>query len=220
MSDKKLHTYITNDPGFMENGCTLYLRDGGPCWFVDPGMSPQANEMIKHVREHSLAPEKVLFTHGHADHIAGVDELVAAFDGLAVHIAKQEWAALTDPMENLSSRLGPGFTTNVTDPKDLVPGEDLELDGSSWRIIDTSGHSPGGRSFYCREHDIVLTGDALFASSVGRVDFHHSNGAQLMSNIKEHLLTLPDETRVIPGHGPETTIGQERTTNPFVMQGI
>jgi len=87
-------------------------------------------------------------------------------------------------------------------------------------VLDVSGHSPGGRALYCQSANVVIVGDALFAGSVGRVDFHHSDGNKLMQNIRQNLMTLPDQTRVLSGHGAETTIGSERATNPFVIHGL
>ncbi len=220
MSENELHIYIVNDPSFMENGAVIHTRDGGPCWIIDPGLPPQAPDIIRYVREHHLVPEKIILTHGHADHIAGVDEVRGAFAQIAVHMAKEEWDALSDPMANLSTMFGPGLYTSVTDPKDLTPGEDLTLDGTTWQVLDTSGHSPGGRSLYCAQHKVVIVGDALFLGSVGRVDFHHSDGQRLLNNIREHLLTLPDDTRVYPGHGPQTTIGEEKRQNPYIIGGF
>ena len=220
MSERALHIHVTNDPTYMENGLTIYFNGGGPCWIVDPGLPPQAQQIIEHVREKSLQPSAIVLTHAHADHIAGIDEVRETLGQLPIYLAKEEWAALSDPAENLSGMTGAGFVTDVTDPLDLPPGETLELDGSRWIVSDTSGHSPGGRTLYCSELGVAIVGDALFAGSVGRVDFHHSNGDQLMRNIREHLMTLPDETRVISGHGPETTIGREKRTNPFILHGL
>ena len=220
MSDPTIHIHVTNDPTYMENGLTLYVREGGPCWIVDPGLPPQATQIIEHVRTKSLEPSAIVLTHAHADHIAGIDEVREALGQMPVYLAKEEWTALSDPAENLSAMTGAGFVTSVTDPLDLQPGESLELDGSQWKISDTSGHSPGGRTLYCAELGIAIVGDALFAGSIGRFDFHHSNGDQLMRNIHDQLMTLPDETRVISGHGPDTTIGREKTTNPYILQGI
>ncbi|HNQ24670.1 MAG TPA: MBL fold metallo-hydrolase [Phycisphaerae bacterium] len=226
-SKKQLRTYVTNDPGYMENGYTVSLRDGGPCWIIDPGYPPQARKIIAHVREHKLLPQAILLTHGHLDHIAGVDALRrdlgdASTEGapLPVYLARAEWDALSDPEVNLSGFLGLELRTAVRDPRDLVPEETLELDGTKWRIIDTAGHSPGGRSFYCQELGVVIVGDALFAGSVGRVDFPTSDGQQLLHNLRTHLMSLPDDTQVLSGHGPETTIGRERTTNPFILGGF
>jgi glyoxylase-like metal-dependent hydrolase (beta-lactamase superfamily II) len=220
MSDKTLHIHITNDPVYIENGYTMYLREGGPCWIIDPGLPPQGETIVQHVKEKSLQPAGILLTHGHADHIAGVDEVREGLGPVPVYLAREEWDALRNPMANLSSRMGTGLSTNVDDPLDLTPGATLELDGTTWQVIDVSGHSPGGRAVYCGELGVVFVGDALFAGSVGRVDFPHSSGDQLMRNIRENLLTLPDETRVLCGHGPETTVGRERETNPFIIYGL
>lgn len=220
MSDKKLQIHITNDPIYMENGYTVYYRDGGACWVIDPGLPPQADEILAHISEHELSVDAIVLTHAHADHIAGIDAVRNKLGELPVFLARQEWAGLTDPMENLSGLMGPGFTTNVTDPKDLPEGTPIVLEGTSWDVLDTSGHSPGGRTLYCAELGIAFSGDALFAGGVGRVDFPHSDGKHLIANILEKLMVLPDETRVLSGHGPETTIGHERKTNPFVLHGL
>ncbi len=220
MNEKRLLIHITNDPMYFENGCTIHFQEGGPCWIIDPGLPPQAEHIVQYVREKSLTPEAIVLTHGHMDHIAGIDEIREQLGPVPVYLAREEWAALSDPEHNLSVQIGRGVATKVTDPRDLPAGDTLELDGSRWEIRDTSGHSPGGRTLYCAELGIAFVGDALFAGSVGRVDFPHSDGDTLIRNIHEQLMTLPDDTRVISGHGPETTIGRERATNPFVAEGL
>lgn len=220
MTTQTLRIYITTDSIYQENGYTVHLRDGGPAWMIDPGLPPQAKQILAYVKQHELQPAAIVLTHAHADHIAGIDELRASLGELPVYLAKEEWAGLTDPMENLSGLFGLGFVANVTDPIDLPSGGTIELDGTAWKVLDTAGHSPGGRTFYCESLGLAFVGDALFAGSVGRVDFPHSDGALLMRNIRKNLMTLPDDTRALSGHGPETTIGRERRTNPFVLQGI
>lgn len=220
MSQSKLLIHVTNDGVYMENGLTIYLRDEGPCWVIDPGFPPQAQEILEHIRQKSLTCQAIVLTHAHPDHIAGIDEVRDELGDIPVYLARQEWDMLTDGRANLSALMGRSIVTNVTDPRDLPPGETLELDQTFWTILDTSGHSPGGRTFYCEKLGVAIVGDALFAGSVGRVDFPHSDGNRLMHNIHENLMTLPAETRVLCGHGPETTIGRERTTNPFILHGI
>lgn len=220
MSPATLNIHITHDPIFMENGYTVYLRDGGPCWIIDPGLPPQARNILRHVREHKLQPQAIVLTHAHADHIGGIDEVREGVGLLPVYLAREEWAALTDDMENLSGLYGPPLVTSVSDPKGLAAGDELTLDGTCWRVLDVSGHSPGGRALYCAALGLAFVGDALFQGSVGRVDFPHSDGPRLLRNLRENLLTLPDETRVLSGHGPETTIGRERRSNPFLLYGF
>ncbi len=217
---KQLHIHITNDPMYMENGYTVYLRDGGACWIIDPGLPPQAQQIVRHVREHKLTPATIVLTHAHPDHIAGIDEVREQLGRLPVYLAKEEWAALTDARVNLSAFMGQPVVAHVSDPIDLPVGGSLELDGTQWQVLDVCGHSPGGRALYCDELGIAFVGDALFAGSVGRVDFPNSDGRRLMRNIRQNLMSLPDHTRVLSGHGPETTIGHERRTNPFVLGGL
>jgi glyoxylase-like metal-dependent hydrolase (beta-lactamase superfamily II) len=213
----KLQIYTTNDPFYMENGYTVYLREGGACWIIDPGLPPQAELIVKHVQRERLQPAAIVLTHAHPDHIAGVDDVRDELGEMPVYLAREEWSFLTDPHANLSALVGRELRTNVTDPRDLPHGSALELEGTTWSVLDVSGHSPGGRAFYCPEHKVVIAGDALFAGSIGRTDFPSSSGPLLMRNIRENLMSLPDDTRVLSGHGPETTIGREKRTNPFVL---
>ncbi len=205
------------EPNFGENAYVLWVNEGGPCWIVDPGLPPSARDVIAHIEEHGLKPDAVLITHGHADHIAGVPEVLQAFEGLAAYIGDGDKPALTDPRENLSVNLGASFTVECADTRDLAPNTELTLDGTTWKVLDTAGHSPGGRSFYCAAAGVVFVGDTLFQLSIGRTDFHHSNHDQLIRNIHENLFTLPDETKVYCGHGPATTIGDEKQYNPFLQ---
>ncbi len=204
------------EPSFGENAYVVWIEAGGPGWIVDPGAPPSARQIIEHLTAHRIVPEALVLTHGHADHIAGVPEILAAFGDLPVYIADEERPMLTDPAQNLSLSLGTPFKTDVKETRDLPPGETMALGETTWQIFDTSGHSPGGRSLYCAEAGIALVGDALFCGSIGRTDFPHSDHDRLIENIRTHLLTLPDETRVYSGHGPVTTIGEERRGNPFL----
>lgn len=186
------------------------------CWIVDPGLPPTGENIVKYLADNALTPEAIILTHAHADHIAGVPQVLNTFPTLPVFLAESEWPFLEDPAQNLSDMGGFDICVEAPDLRDLKPGQTLTLGSLDWQILDTSGHSPGGRTLYCAQASAAIVGDALFAGSIGRVDFPHSNGPLLLANIREKLLTLPGETRVYSGHGPTTTIEVERTTNPFL----
>jgi glyoxylase-like metal-dependent hydrolase (beta-lactamase superfamily II) len=211
-----LHIAAFTDPAFGENAYVVDCGEGGPCWIIDPGLPPSARNILAQIRRRRLTADAIVLTHAHADHIAGIPEILAGLPGLPVHIAAAERRALTDPNANLSAACGLPFAVEVADIRDLEPPGPIRLGDTSWDIFDTSGHSPGGRSLYCAAAGVVIVGDALFEGSIGRTDFPNSDHDRLIRNIRQHLLTLPDETKVYSGHGPVTTIGHERATNPFL----
>ena len=171
--------------------------------------------MLSFLSEKELSPQALILTHAHADHIAGVPLLLERFADLPVYLAEIEWPFLADPAQNLSAMGGMDLRVSVGNLLDLAPGMTLELGLTRWQVLDTSGHSPGGRTLYCDAASIAVVGDALFAGSIGRIDFPHSDGARLLANIREQLFTLPGQTRICSGHGPDTTVETERATNPF-----
>lgn len=202
--------------GPFETNCYLYAPSaeaGAPCWIVDAGFDPAP--LIEAVRASGLKPEKLILTHAHLDHIAGVDAVSEAFGGLEllVHEAEREW--LTNPDLNLSGGYGFPITCRPAD-RLLRDGDELTIGDESWSVLHTPGHSPGGITLVSPDRAVALVGDTLFAGSIGRHDFPGSDFDTLARSIRERLYTLPDETVVLPGHGPETTIGREKRSNPFV----
>ncbi|MFQ5429959.1 MAG: MBL fold metallo-hydrolase [Phycisphaerae bacterium] len=214
-TDLNIATFV--DPQFGENAYVVSCREGGPCWIIDPGLPPSAKEILTHIDAHGLQPAALVLTHGHLDHIAGVPDVLKAHDALPIYMAEAAQPALTDPSANLSVETGMPVVVGRFEAHDLPADGTLPLDGTTWRVFDTSGHAPGSRSLYCAEAGVVFVGDALFAGSIGRTDFHHSEPGVFIRNIRERLLTLPEATRVYSGHGPVTTIGAERRTNPFLQ---
>ena len=215
MTDQEIEIVTFADEFFAQNS-RLIISQGEPCcWVVDPGFAPATDNLLKYLTERNLSPEAVILTHAHADHIAGLSQVLNVHEMLPVHLAKIEWSYLEDPSQNLSMMTGMELRVKAPELRDLAPDQVLELGGTQWQVLDTSGHSPGGRTLYCSQAQTAIVGDALFAGSIGRVDFPHSDGPRLLSNIREKLFTLPGATRVCSGHGPDTTIEIERSTNPF-----
>lgn len=202
--------------GPFETNCYLVSIPGDStrsCWIVDASFDP--DELIELVHAKGLRPAALVLTHAHVDHIAGVGEVRAAFPGLPIliHEAEREW--LSDPVLNLSAMMAMDVTAPGPD-RLLTDGDRLELAGTTWDVLHTPGHSPGGITLHHAPSATALVGDTLFNASIGRFDFPGSDEETLVRSIKDRLYALPDQTRVFPGHGPPTTIGREKRSNPFV----
>ena len=205
----RVETFTLGD--FMTN--CYFVHDDEVGWLVDVGFNP--GPMLDRAAESGVMIEKIVLTHAHADHIAGLTEARERFPGVPVALHEAEWAFLTDPSLNLSAPFGAPMTFAEADEK-LVPGEALTLGEAAFEVRPTPGHSPGGVSLVAEGQGVALVGDALFAGSIGRTDFPTSDHAALIRAIHEQLLTLPDDTVIHPGHGPSSTIGAERRGNPFL----
>lgn len=217
MSDSvKLVPFI--DGLFGENAYVVRVQGHDGVWVVDPSFPPQCDELCAYVEREGCHVEAVLLTHGHGDHIAGTDAVLGRWPEAALLVSREDARMLADANANLSAPFGFDVVVRARPTGTLDPGMELKLGPTTWQVLDTSGHSPGGRSFYCSEAGIVITGDALFAGSIGRTDFPGSDADRLIRNIREQLLTLPEDTRVYSGHGPITTPGKERKRNPFVAE--
>jgi glyoxylase-like metal-dependent hydrolase (beta-lactamase superfamily II) len=203
--------------GEWQTNCYVVSIDDGrrrPCWFIDVGFGPKA--MIEYVKMNGLEPEAVVLTHGHLDHIAGLSLVRDEWPGVPILIHEAEQQFLRDPMLNLSELLGqPLRAPDAT--RLLKHGDEIELGGVKFQVRHTPGHSPGGIAIWQPDFEIAFVGDTLMAGTVGRVDFPTSDGPALLRSIEEQLLTLPDATQVLPGHGPATTIGRERGANVYLQ---
>jgi glyoxylase-like metal-dependent hydrolase (beta-lactamase superfamily II) len=202
---QRLKVEVFPDPMFQENGLLVWIEGRPECWIVDPGFDPQPSQLCDAMESHELEPQQILLTHCHVDHIAGVGAIRARFPKLPITAPRDESHLLADPEENLSAPLGIPVTAPPAD-RLVAEGEFVELGDSRWRVLDVSGHSPGGLAYYCAEQRTAIVGDAVFAEGIGRTDFPHSNHARLIENIRRNILTLPPETTLYPGHGPSASV--------------
>lgn len=212
-----LHINVFVEPMFQENAYLLWTDDGPDAWVIDPGLPPQNDDIRAALEKRKLVPRAVVLTHCHADHIAGVAGLLREFPQAELCVPRDEQPMLRDTAANLSAPFGLKIVIPSAS-RPVAPGEALKLGALKWRALDVAGHSPGGLAYYCRSAGVVFTGDALFAGSIGRYDFPGSSGERLLDNIRRHLLTLPVKTVVYSGHGPATTIEDERETNPYLQE--
>ena len=200
--------------GAYETNCYVLRRNEAArdCLIVDPGF--EAGPLIDFLQSRELDPAAVVLTHGHIDHIAGLAALREAYPDLKVYIHRLDAKMLTDPYANLSAMHGMPFTTEPQDVT-LEEPDKIEQAGVKLQVLHTPGHTPGGISLYAPDDGLVFVGDTLFAGSIGRTDFPGGSMPELLRSVREKLFTLPGDTQAYPGHGPTTTIAQEKAHNPF-----
>lgn len=193
----------------------LAVSDSGQGFLVDA--PPDPDEIGKHIARLDVAVVGILLTHGHVDHTGGAGKL-AASSGAVTYVHPDDDFLTLHPSEQLQRIFGmvPPGSYDVPDSlEDLHHGQIIELAGATLEVRHTPGHTPGHCCFYWEGEGTMFTGDQLFAGSIGRTDLPGGSYQQLMDSMRDHVMTLDDDVRVLPGHGPETTIGQERSMNPF-----
>ncbi len=200
-----INTYLVYDP---ETLC---------CAVIDPGMINEAEEkaMSDFISKHQLKLTNIINTHLHIDHVAGNHFLRLKYDvPVKAHL-------LDEPLGHRISQQAAMFgmhenIPNVEITEYLKAGDEIKIGNGTLKVIPVPGHSQGSIALYDEKDKFVIVGDALFQGSIGRTDLPGGNYKQLLESIRTNLFTLPDETTVFPGHGPSTTIGEEKRSNPFL----
>lgn len=205
----KIEIFVT---GIISTNCYAVVNeDTKEAVLIDPAAYPK--KLKNYLQDNGLQVKGILLTHGHFDHIMGIDAILEDFK-VPVYVHEEEKELIADPILNESRTYTKGY---AYDKAEFVrDGQTLNLIGYEFKVIHTPGHTSGGASYYVESEHVVFSGDTLFHGSVGRTDFKTSSMSDLIRSIREKLFLLPDETIVYPGHMEATTIGTEKNTNPYV----
>ncbi len=198
--------------GSCQTNCYFVYEEGRKdVLFFDP--ADRGDYLYEALKDKGFSVKAILLTHGHFDHIWGVERL-KELSGAKVYAMEAEKELCEEPSFNISAMAG--RACSITPDELLLDGQELTLDGYHLKVIATPGHTAGGACYYFEEDKILISGDTLFEESVGRTDFPTGSMSTLVRSIKEKLLVLPDDVKVYPGHGDATSIGHEREYNPFL----
>lgn len=210
--------------GMCQTNCYFVYRTGSPeAIVIDP--ADNGDKIAAALERNGFKVAGILLTHGHFDHIWGVEALVETVNGKAqeegtapikVYAGEAEKEVLSDPRKNVSKSMQRPCTLEAD--VYVKDGDEITIAGITCKVISTPGHTAGGTCYYFEEGGFVVCGDTLFAESVGRTDFPTGSMGTLVRSIREKLFVLPEETTAYPGHGDSTTIGHEKKYNPFCAE--
>ncbi len=200
---------------FQENTYVLYTESKNAI-IIDPGNSTvtENSQLKTFISEKELKLKRLLLTHAHLDHVLG-NRFIFDTYGLLAEVHREDMFFI-DRMKESATMYGINCELSPQPEKFIAEGDEIVLDNYKFQCFHTPGHSPGSISFYNRENNILISGDVLFSGSIGRSDLPKGDHETLIRSINEKLMVLPDDTKVYSGHGPATTIGKERHSNPFL----
>ncbi len=211
MSDLRIQTYVLG--GVSTNCYLMFHNKTRQAVVVDP--ADNGAYVLNKCRELEVTPTAILLTHGHFDHIMAVEDICRAFP-CQVYAGREENQLLQDPSMNLSGSMGTEQIGIEADVR-VRDGEVLSLIGFEWKVLETPGHTAGSVCYYLESEKVLISGDTLFADSLGRTDLPTGDSRAIVRSITEKLLALPEDTMVYPGHGEVTTIGHEQRYNPVAV---
>lgn len=221
LTEMEIKTLIV---GPLDVGCYILSNENNEAIIIDPG--GDVDKIAQFLKKNNLQPRYLINTHGHGDHMGANKTLKEHFPEMKICIHKEDAEMLTNPFKNLSA-LG-GFQSKEyllkSPPADITlnEGDRITLGTIVLEVLHTPGHTPGGICLLSRSEgnqpNILFSGDSLFQGSIGRTDFPGGNYNALVKSLKEKILILKENTLVLPGHGPTTTIGDEKRNNPYLIE--
>ncbi len=200
----------------FQESCAIVWSNSGECAIIDPGFYNEAEreELYGFIESKKLTPTKILLTHGHSDHIFGVKECSEHYNiPVLMHPADKLILNTSSEFCRIFGLKQP----ELFETEDIQDGQTITLGEDSFEVLHTPGHTPGGVCYLSRENKLMFTGDTLFAGTIGRTDNNYASYDELMESIFTKLMELDGDIDIHPGHGPESSIAEERTTNPFLQ---
>jgi hydroxyacylglutathione hydrolase len=209
----RIHTFSGGD--FGENGYLAVIEESGLGVAIDPGAA--ASSMVQYLEEEKLSLDAILLTHAHLDHVEGVPALRAFSPDVPIYLHPDD-QRLYEGVDSQARAFNLPLVGELPPPdRSMAHGQLLTFGGVDFLVRHAPGHAPGHVIFILEKEGLAFVGDVIFQGGIGRADLVGGSFPQLMESIRTQVMSLPDDTRLLTGHGPETTVGWERRTNPFLV---